>query len=775
MERAIARTQEMPGARPEPSPVLRYGVAVAVTLAAIGISLLFQDYIQRTVFIFFFGAVAVAAWYGGLGPGLVATVLGVVLVDYFLIPPLRRVSLGDPADLAPLAAFSAFALLISSLTNQLRLSRERVGAQAVELATFTRQLQDQTVELEQQTEEAQVLAEELEDAKHELEERATEQLAEAQAIAHLGSWEWDVGLDRITWSDELYRIYGYRPGEVDVTYDSFLDHVHPEDRAHVGETVGEGLRTQQPFEFEHRILRPSGEVRLLYARGRVAATDSGAPSRMVGIALDVTEQRRAESETRLAIEERAGREASEAARRRLALLAEASQLLASTLEYEATLKTVARLAVPAFADWSAVDLVGAGGEVRRLAAEHVDPSKAELVRTLRERWPERPGLAHGLLAVVRGGRTDAMLDVPDEAVERAARDEEHLRVLRGLGFHSYIIAPLVARGRTLGAFSVVYAESGRRYGPEDVAFVEDLARRAAVAIDNARLLRETAEARDRLRRQAEVLQQAQEEMAVANEDLRQTTDELLDKTHALDRARSDAEAANRAKSEFLAMMSHELRTPLNAIAGYTELMEIGIAGPVSEQQLDYLTRIRRSQRHLLGLINDVLNFAKLEAGRVQFQLEDVAVAETLREVEMFMEPQLRAKALRYTLALPEPAPAVRADREKLQQVLLNLLSNAVKFTEPGGAIAVECERIAAPSPTLAIRVRDTGIGIPPDRLAGIFEPFVQVGRTLQRAQEGTGLGLAISRELAEAMDGDLRVESEVGVGSTFTFTVPLAG
>jgi len=237
-------------------------------------------------------------------------------------------------------------------------------------------------------------------------------------------------------------------------------------------------------------------------------------------------------------------------------------------------------------------------------------------------------------------------------------------------------------------------------------------------------------------------------------------------------ARDAAEEANRTKTEFLATMSHELRTPLNAIAGYTQLLEIGIHGPVTDQQLDTLGRIQRSQRHLLGLINDVLNFAKLEAGRVEYHLEDVPVRQAIDALEPLVAPQLRAKALSFSREECACDRSVRADPDKLQQVLVNLLSNAIKFTAAGGSVSMHCDDVGD---VVRIRVRDTGIGIVADRLESVFAPFVQVDRRLNTPHEGTGLGLAISRDLARGMGGDLTAESTPGEGSTFILSLARAG
>jgi PAS domain S-box-containing protein len=238
---------------------------------------------------------------------------------------------------------------------------------------------------------------------------------------------------------------------------------------------------------------------------------------------------------------------------------------------------------------------------------------------------------------------------------------------------------------------------------------------------------------------------------------------------AAEDARQRAEEANRAKSDFLAKMSHELRTPLNAIGGHAELIELGVHGSVTPEQVSALERIRRNERHLLALINDILDFSKLEAGAVRLEIRNVKVADVAASLEPLIGPLFTSKGVRYEMTVCDGNLTVLGDQERIVQICLNLLSNALKATASGGSVTVSCEDHGE---MVALRVKDTGIGIPPERLDAVFSPFTQLGRALNSPETGVGLGLAISRELARGMGGEVTVESEVNVGSTFTLTLP---
>jgi PAS domain S-box-containing protein len=253
---------------------------------------------------------------------------------------------------------------------------------------------------------------------------------------------------------------------------------------------------------------------------------------------------------------------------------------------------------------------------------------------------------------------------------------------------------------------------------------------------------------------------------------RDLTERMRSEARSRDDARrvAEAEAANRAKSEFLTTLSHELRTPLNAIAGYADLVMLGLRGPLTEEQRHDLERIRQSQRHLLGIIEDLLSYSRAEAGTLTYDIGRVVVADVVEEVVALLIPEADRHGV--TLVhegMKRGGAAVLADAAKLRQIVLNLVSNAVKHSPSGSAIRIKCE---VRSGSAAIHVSDSGAGIAPDHQEAIFEPFVQLGRTLTSTHEGIGLGLAISRDLARAMGGDVTVESSEGSGATFTVWLP---
>lgn len=445
------------------------------------------------------------------------------------------------------------------------------------------------------------------------------------------------------------------------------------------------------------------------------------------------------------------------------------QLASSALDFQATLKALADLAVPFLADWSAVHVVGDAGTLERLAVAHANQEKLAMAQELNARYPADPNATYGVPEVIRSGRPEVRDDIPEEFLRKAARDERHLELIRSLGPRSYLIVPIHADGQVYGALSLVQAESGRRFSESDLPLMEEVGRRAGLAVRDAGLYRDALEANRILKEQATELEQQTEEAQSLAEEMEAQTEELLSTADELRRRTGEADAANEAKSAFLASMSHELRTPLNAIAGYVELIAMELRGPITAEQRADLERIRVSQHHLLALINDVLNFAKVEAGRLDYKVERIALDAVLKDCEAMILPQIHRRRISYTYEECGEPVLVDADRDKVQQIVLNLLSNAIKFTNEGGGLSASCDLTETVG---RVHVHDTGIGIEADKLEEIFEPFVQVNRTLSQPGHGAGLGLAISRSLARAMGGDIVVKSQPGAGSTFTLSLP---
>jgi PAS domain S-box-containing protein len=400
-------------------------------------------------------------------------------------------------------------------------------------------------------------------------------------------------------------------------------------------------------------------------------------------------------------------------------LAEAGSLLASSLDVDATLAGVAGLCTRFLADYGTIDVVDEGGGLRRVAAAHADPARQPLADGLRAFSPRaRDHLAVRALATGQGQRVE---HIDDAYVARMANDDGHLALIRRLGPISALSVPLLARGRTLGVITLCMAESGRTYTAADLHLAEELGRRAALAVDNARLYQA-------------------------------------------------ATAANQAKSEFLAVMSHELRTPLNAILGYTDLLVMGVPHPLQEGSTRQVQRIGASARHLLQIIEQILAFSRLEAGREEAFPEEVELCELVRETAALIQPLAGQKGLEFDLQLPDdPIPLV-TDPGKLRQILLNLLSNAIKFTE-SGVVGLRAE---AADGGVRITVRDTGVGLAPEHLERVFEPFWQADHSRTRQAGGTGLGLSVTRQLAQLLGGEVSAESQVGQGTTFTVTLPRA-
>lgn len=414
---------------------------------------------------------------------------------------------------------------------------------------------------------------------------------------------------------------------------------------------------------------------------------------------------------------------------RAQFLAKASQDLSLSLDEPTTRDRMQHLSLPRPGTWCIVDVIESNGAIHRLAAIHPDPAKQQLASLLEERQPTRVETPVDADSAEPARQPIVLTEASGAALLRAARGEANLRILREIGFGSLLLVPLVVRSRVQGTLTFVSPPGDAPFTPDEIGLATDLAARCAMALDNARLY------------------------------------------HEADALRRAAEAANRTKTQFLGMMSHELRTPLNAIAGFTELLDMGIEGPVTEKQHAALARIKANQRQLLMLITEILNFVRIESGRMEYHFGRVSLPRALADVGIMLRGAADEKKVTLEISQPDTEVTAFADSDRVRQILVNLVMNAVKYTPAGGTVTLSCANV---DNTVVARVRDTGPGIAPKQLATIFEPFVQLAASLSDQRSGLGLGLPVGRDLARAMKGDVTAESTTGVGSCFTLSLPRA-
>jgi PAS domain S-box-containing protein len=406
---------------------------------------------------------------------------------------------------------------------------------------------------------------------------------------------------------------------------------------------------------------------------------------------------------------------------RMAFLADVSSALAE-LDFEASLRKLASLAVPILGDWCAID-VEDEGHLRRVAMGHTDPERLAIAQELMERYPTDLSQPYGVGHVLRTGKTEMYPEITEAQLAAGARDAEHFALLRKLGVRSALIVPLIARNRTLGVLTLVSSSPERRYGQADLEFLGVVARRAAMAIDNTRLLQET-------------------------------------------------QRANRAKDEFLALLSHELRTPLNAIMGWAQLLASG------RKETDEATRrglevIQRNARLQAELVDGLLDVARVASGGLPLTRVPIDVVAAVAGAVEAQRPTAAQRGLDVRLHTPTAGIHVIGDPNRFQQILSNLLSNAVKFTEPGGRIDIAVDRVDR---MCEIAVADTGAGIEAAFLPHVFERFRQADSSTTRRHGGLGLGLWLVHELVRAHGGTVSASSPgLGKGATFTVRLPVVG
>jgi PAS domain S-box-containing protein len=460
------------------------------------------------------------------------------------------------------------------------------------------------------------------------------------------------------------------------------------------------IETQQPLTDETSYTSAAGERQYEYIFVAVQGA-GGAVEAVVGSTRDITERKRDEESSRY--------------------LAAASASLASVVDYESTLRKVANLAVPFFADWAAVDVVNDDGSLRRLAVAHQETEKIRLVYDLMREYPPDPQAPRGVYAVVRSGKPEIVQEITDDLLVQGAKDERHLKLIRSLGLRSFICVPLIVSGNTFGALTFATAESGRKYTDADVALAKDLAQRAGVAIENTQLYQ-----------------------ALRDNDRR--------------------------KDEFLATLAHELRNPLAPIRNSLQILKMPRVDAATIERSREM--MERQVQQLVRLVDDLLDVSRVMRGKIELRKERVELATVIARAVETVQPLIEAQQHELTVEVPADSLPLDADPVRLAQVVGNLLTNAAKYTEAGGRIRLTAQRAGSEA---VLRVSDTGIGIASDMLPHIFELFVQVDHAATRAQGGLGIGLTLVKNLVEMHHGTVEAHSGgLGKGSEFVVRLPLA-
>ena len=511
--------------------------------------------------------------------------------------------------------------------------------------------------------------------------------------------------------------------------------IHPEDLDECVTRWTQSLTTGTPYEVEFRLRRADGEYRWYIGRALAMRDRDGAIVKWFGTNTDIHEQKRIGQTQRFIIG--------------------ASSLLAASLDYETTLASVARLAVPEVADWCAVDLLDPeDGGLRRVTVAHIDPEKVALAHQLQRKYPIDMQAQTGVPQVLRSGKAELNPVIEDWMLVQGCRDAEELRMARALGLTSSMVVPLTARGRTLGAISLVAAESGRHFTQDDLRVANTLALRCAVAIDNSVLLKQAQEAEQELRR--------------LNEDLERR---VAERTADVKRGKDRVEEANARlkeldtmKDEFLGALSYQLASPINAVIGYTDLLVEGAGGSLREEQRRYVRRITASSKVLLSLVHDLLDMSRMSAGKFELDREQVELGALAREVLESLEPLTEMQGLRVVCRIADGLAEVSADAQRMEQVVINMLHNAIQLTSSGGLMRLSVEQT---STQVRLEIHHTGTSLEAKDLDRIFHRYTRLG--------GAWLGLSIARRVVEGHGGAMGVEpnASAGGGNTFWCTLPL--
>jgi PAS domain S-box-containing protein len=561
-----------------------------------------------------------------------------------------------------------------------------------------------------------------------------------------------VGLDPggrvMSWNKGAQRIIGYPTEEITGRHFSSF-YLEEDARAGKCERALEIASTTGRYEEEGWRIRKDG-TQFWAAVVITAVHDEGGGLRgFVKIASDLTERREADNTVRRLEVEKAAREAAQESQIRLKFLADAGSALAESLDHLATLARVARLAVPILADWSAVSVADEKGRFQRIAVVHRDPAKRELARIYNERFPPYRHPPSEALSLLLSGHPVFVPVVEESVLLEWTGDPEHVEMLRALGFKSCMMVPMVARGRMLGVITLVRSEVGREYDRDDLALAQELAARAALAVENAHLF-------ERERKAAAEAQAQRDSESLAREKLEALAQELRE--------------AVQLRDNFLSVASHELKTPLTPMLirlhTLVRALEAHPESSLSKQVRVYTETAGRQIHKLITLINDLLDVSRIAAGRFRVEQEQLDLVAVVQEVAGRFEVEANRAGAPMTLELPATLP-MHSDAMRLEQVVTNLVDNAIKY---GAGRPIEV-RLQGEEGRAVLSVRDQGIGIPPEYQLRIFERFERA--VSERHYGGLGLGLYITRTIVEALGGTIAVFSVPDQGATFTVSLPI--
>ena len=535
----------------------------------------------------------------------------------------------------------------------------------------------------------------------------------------MGTFEWDLASDDLVFNETQFKLSGFDPHSP-VTAADFFARVHPDDLSDLHAAIDEARANGGTFDREFRLRLPDGLVRWLAGRGNFLRDVDGRARHMTGINYDITERKQSEE--------------------RLRYLAQASKLLTYSLDVEATLQRAAEMMVPFLADWCALDLPDNNGLLRQVAVAHSNPAKLEAAKEMRRHYSPDPKALQGAAKVVATGQRALFPDISDELLVASAKDEEHLRLIREVGMKSALIVPLTARGQTLGALTLVWAESGRRYSAADLAFAEELAGRAAVALENAELFQAS--------------RAAEAELKTLNLDLEQR---VRDRTAKLGTLNAELEAFNYS-------VSHDLRAPLRGVTGFSQALLEDYGASFDDTARHYLARIQAAAQRMGDLIDDLLDLSRL--ARADLKHLDLNLSELALEVVEDLRHHHKNRNVAVTLQYELHDTG---DPRLLKVVLENLFGNAWKFTLHRSDAAIAFGR----TDEGAYFVRDNGVGFDMRYADKLFSPFQRLHSAGEF--EGSGIGLTTVQRIVHRHGGTLWAESQVDQGATFYFTLPDGG